>query len=326
MIITRTPLRISYIGGGSDFFEFTSNQIGNVVGATIDQFVFVVINKLSDIASENLRFTYRQTESVQDFTEIQHPVLKVLAEKLDLRERLNIATFADLPAGAGLGGSSSFTAGLIKAIFEYRGEQISPEMIAEIAIDVERIKLKEGGGIQDQYHASIGGFRHYAFQNGKARFSTPLIPKASLHYLENRQILFWSGESRASSGFAMVTAKKAQSDSLTITAVSQLALKTSERLRLSSSPLEHYSIIAEAVRQGWELKRDFTSQPSKSVEQIVSTSLNCGADAVKLCGAGESGFVLVLAQPESIEKIQNSLSSFKSVVPHFTEYGVTRIL
>ena len=326
MIITRTPLRISYIGGGSDFFEFTSNHLGNVVGATIDQFVFVAINKLSDIASENLRFTYRQTESVQDLAEIQHPVLRALAEKLDLRERLNIATFADLPSGVGLGGSSSFTAGLIKAVFEYRGDQISPESIAKIAIDIERIELKESGGIQDQYHASVGGFRHYAFQNGQVRFSNPLIPKVSLDYLENRQILFWSGESRGSSGFANVTAKKAQNDSSTITEVSRLAAKTSERLRSSYSPLEHYSIIAEAVRQGWELKKDFTSQSSKNVEQIVSTSLECGADAVKLCGAGESGFILVLAQPDKIENIRDSLSRFKSVVPHFTEYGVTRIL
>jgi len=297
-----------------------------VIGATIDQFVYVVVNKLSEIATENLRFTYRQTESVQNFNDLQHPVLRELAKELNLKERLNIATFADLPSGAGLGGSSSFTAGLIKAIFEYRGEQISRETIAKIAVNIERIKLNESGGTQDQYHASIGGFRHYIFQGNQVTFSSPLIPMESLSYLEDRQILVWSGESRESSGFAKVTASKARSDASTIKAISRLALKTAESMSSSSSPNDQFNVLTEAVRNGWELKKDFTNPSSENVRQIVSTSQSCGADAVKLCGAGGSGFVLVLAQPASIQKIRLALSDYNCVVPHFTQLGVTRIL
>jgi D-glycero-alpha-D-manno-heptose-7-phosphate kinase len=326
MIVSRAPLRISYIGGGSDYKEYSDLHVGHVIGATINQFVYVVVNDLSEIASENLRFTYRETESVMSYHELRHPVLRVLGEELDLTERLNIATFSDLPAGAGLGGSSSFTSSLIKAIFESRRKAISDKDIAEIAVRIERIRLNESGGLQDQYHASIGGFRHYQFSKNQISYSDFLMPRHSQRYIESRQLLVWSGESRESRIHAEVTKSKAIDNSESIHQIALLAKLTASRLASATTSKERYHILCEAVRKGWELKGEFTSPITTNTKRIIDTAMLFGADAVKLCGAGESGFVLILAEEELLQKIKLDLPEFQTVKPRFTPTGVSRIL
>jgi D-glycero-alpha-D-manno-heptose-7-phosphate kinase len=326
MILTRAPLRISYIGGGSDFTDFTNAHEGNVVGATIDQFVYISINPLSDMASENIRFTYRKTESVNEILELQHPVLRELALELQMNERVNIATFSDLPAGVGLGGSSSFTAALIKAIFELRKVEISETAIADLAIKVERGRLMENGGLQDQYHASIGGFRHYMFKKDEVIFSKELLPQASLDYLQERQLLVWSGETRDSKVPAAVTQLHAIESNKHMIELSRLAKETSNELVHSKSEKDHFDILENAVRIGWEYKQDLTLKHSHSVSTIVKAAVEHGAGAVKLCGAGGSGFVLVLAETDKLPAITKSLSGFKFISPRFVNTGVSTLL
>ena len=326
MIITRAPLRISYIGGGSDYPEFSNIHGGNVVGATINKYVYVVVNDLSEIANENLRFTYRQTESVMHFSEIQHPVVRELMGEFGIKDRINIATFADLPARVGLGGSSSFTVALIKAVEEYRGNEVSPHSIGNTAVKIERDNLKENGGLQDQFHASIGGFRHYRFEKKEISYSKPLLSKNSRNYIEKRQLLVWSGESRNSTTPASVTQTFAMNGDQLVRKVSKLAEKAAQDFVHTISEEEHFDILVDAVRTGWSLKQEFTSVNTKNVEFIISQAISNGAKAVKLCGAGESGFVLILAEPINIVQIQNSLREFKTFIPRFENKGVSTLL
>lgn len=326
MIVTRAPLRISYIGGGSDYPEFSNIHVGNVVGATINKYVYVVVNNLSEIANENLRFTYRQTESVMHFSQIQHPVVRELIGELDIKDRINIATFADLPARAGLGGSSSFTAALIKALEEYRGNEVSPHSIANTAVKIERHNLKENGGFQDQFHASIGGFRHYRFEKKEISYSKPLLSENSMNYIEKRQLLVWSGESRNSTIPASVTQSFAINGNQFVRKISKLAEKAAQNFAHTISEEDHFDILVDAVRTGWTLKQEFTSANTKNVEFIISQAVSKGAKALKLCGAGESGFVLILAEPINIVQIQNSLPEFKTFIPRFESKGVSTLL
>jgi D-glycero-alpha-D-manno-heptose-7-phosphate kinase len=325
MIISRAPLRISYVGGGSDFREFSAHNIGSVVGATIDKYVYVVINELSEISSENIRFTYRQTESVLSFDQLKHPVLRELGKLLEIRERLNFATFSDLPSGAGLGGSSSFTVSLIKAIYELRNTSITSEQIAEIAIKIERDILQERGGVQDQYHSATGGFRHYYFYEGRTSVSKDLGLPGFSEYIQKRQILFWSGKSRDSATQALITESKAIDRSIEIKNVSSLAQEMATRLVEAKSPSEQFEVVSDSVRLGWEMKMRFTTKHSPEVEKILQHSLSNGAKAVKLCGAGGDGFVLVLAEPECITRIRASLPGFRAIQPNLTPVGVASV-
>jgi D-glycero-alpha-D-manno-heptose-7-phosphate kinase len=326
MILTRAPLRISYIGGGSDYPEFSNIHGGNVVGATIDKYVYVMVNELSEIANENLRFTYRQTESVMHFSEIQHPVVRELMSELGVKDRINIATFADLPSRVGLGGSSSFTAALIKAIEEFRGSEVSPHSIANIAVKIERINLKENGGLQDQFHASIGGFRHYRFEKNEISYSKPLLSENSRNYIEKRQLLVWSGESRNSAIPASVTQTFAIKGDQLMRKISKLAEKTAQDFGHTNSEKDHFDILVGAVRAGWFLKQEFTPANTNKVDFIIAKASLNGAKAFKLCGAGESGFVLILAEPMNIIQIQNSLPEFKTFMPRFESSGVSTLI
>jgi D-glycero-alpha-D-manno-heptose-7-phosphate kinase len=174
MIASSAPLRISYLGGGTDYQNYFSQYGGLVLGASINMKVYVFLNELSKVAEENVRFTYRKIESVTSLMEIKHPVVREVLKIYAPNERLNIATFADLPGKSGLGSSSAFTVALITALQALAGNQnLEPKFVAENAINIERKILNEVGGIQDHYHATCGNLRSYRFGNFETKISEP---------------------------------------------------------------------------------------------------------------------------------------------------------
>lgn len=321
MIIARAPMRISYVGGGSDYPSFFNTAQGNVVGATINQYVYVYVNELSPIARERIRFSYRETESVDLTADLKHPVLREMLKHLDWKERINIGTFSDLPSGVGLGGSSAFTVALAKLLLRYQGGDPDAYAIAELAVHVERDLLGEPGGRQDQYHAAFGGFRHYAFAKEEIVISEPLLSDESLEYLSDRQILVWVGETRDSSAFAEVTNKAALSNVESILEISNLALQTAESLSATFDLAEQFKILCSAVKTGWDLKKTFTHEMNPNVEKIVNLAFINGAQAAKLCGAGGGGFVLLLCEKENLAELKASLAEFSIVQPEFDTLG-----
>ncbi len=325
MLIVRSPMRISYIGGGSDFPSFYSEKQGNVIGAAINQFIYVFSNPLSEIARETVRFTYRKTESVSDLGEIEHPVLREMLLDLKWKQRINIGTFSELPAGVGLGGSSAFTVALAKLLFTQSNSVMTPEALAKYAIRVEREILDEPGGIQDQLHSAHGGFNHFSFTGAEPVITKTQMPDTFAMYLDLRQILVWVGSPRESGSLAKITNKFAKNDDADISFTSQLAHTASSQILESRRDQERFEILCEAINLGWEAKKRFTGQPDKNVEIIESRATRAGARAIKLCGAGQSGFMLILFDAENRDKILSELSDFSIIAPKIVQTGASLI-
>jgi D-glycero-alpha-D-manno-heptose-7-phosphate kinase len=320
--LVKAPLRISYIGGGTDYPNFyEKNEGAGVIAAAIDQFVYLYAHPLSAIAEENIRFTYRETESVLDIEDLKHPVMREMLRDVKWNSRTNFGTFADLPSGVGLGGSSSFAVALATLIFHNRNLLLDPYNLAKLAIRIEREILGEPGGIQDQYVAAFGGLRKYEFAVSSISVSDQLLDQTSLSFLEERQILIWLGESRDSSGYAAHTRSAISNSHPMLKEMTHLLESTEKALAESIKPSEAFNAIRLGVSEGWVLKKEFIGESHPSVtkiENIVKRFPNVG---MKLCGAGGSGFVLVLAEPSTLNEIQMELPELKIVFPKIETRG-----
>jgi D-glycero-alpha-D-manno-heptose-7-phosphate kinase len=322
MIITRTPMRISYVGGGSDFEDHFKHNFGSVIGTTINQYIYVFSNDLSEVSPERIRFTYRQTESVNEIHSLKHPVLRAVLEELGWETRINLGTFSELPAGVGLGGSSAFTVGLSHLLLHLKGMAVDPETIAKFSVRVERGILQESGGWQDQYHSAYGGFRHYRFSDKGTEVSESLLNDESIQLLNKQQLLVWVGESRNSSAHAQFTQTQAkQGVSEQISRNARLSESLFKKLKMEASPSGQFELLVNGVNEAWALKQEFTSKMSEPVREIIDIGFKNGASAAKLCGAGGSGFVLILFEEHNLENLKAAYRNHKIVFPRITSSG-----
>jgi len=322
MIITRTPMRISYVGGGSDFEDHFKHSFGSVIGTTINQYIYVFSNDLSEVSPERIRFTYRQTESVDEILSIKHPVLRTVLEELEWESRINLGTFSELPSGVGLGGSSAFTVGLSHLLLHLKGMAVDPETIAKFSVRVERDLLGESGGWQDQYHSAYGGFRNYRFNSEGVQVSERLLTEESIQLLNKQQLLVWVGESRNSSTHAQFTQTQARRGvSEQISRNAQLSESLFTKLKMETSPKGQFELLANGVNEAWELKQEFTSEVSEQVKEIIDIGFENGASAAKLCGAGGSGFILILFEEQNLQSLRTAYHNHKIIFPKITSTG-----
>jgi D-glycero-alpha-D-manno-heptose-7-phosphate kinase len=314
MIVTRTPLRISFAGGGSDYASFFAQEPGCVVGAAINQFIYVSVMPLPIFAEEEHRFTYRITESVQNVSEFKHPVVRTVLQEIKTTFRTNISTMANLPGRSGLGSSSSFTVGLINGIQNLLGVQLSPEDLAQAAIKIERDILGEPGGLQDQYHASFGGLNTYKFfENGKVTVSEASSNQKLTEAISKRLILIPMAKLRDSSKFAELTDKKIKDRSKFALVRDMADLARELHGKLTSSSLEtetKISFLVDSINYGWDMKSSLAGDylGKSTVAELISTCLKMGASAARLCGAGGSGFILLVSEEGMREKLVRDLS------------------
>jgi D-glycero-alpha-D-manno-heptose-7-phosphate kinase len=274
------------------------------------------------VSPERIRFTYRQTESVNEILSLKHPVLRTVLDELKWESRINLGTFSELPAGVGLGGSSAFTVGLSHLLLHLKGLAIDPETLAKFSVRVERDLLGESGGWQDQYHAAYGGFRHYKFSGKGTEVSESLLSDESIELFNKQQLLVWVGESRNSSAHAQFTQTKArQGVSDEISRNAQLSESLFKKLKMEVSPKRQFELLANGVNQAWALKQEFTSKVSEQVKEIIDIGFDNGASAAKLCGAGGSGFVLILFEEHNLEKLKAAYQNHKIVFPKITRQG-----
>jgi D-glycero-alpha-D-manno-heptose-7-phosphate kinase len=324
MNFVKAPLRISYVGGGTDYPEFFKHNTGaGVIAAAIDQYVYLYAHPLSEVADENLRFTYRETESVQKIEDLKHPVMREMLRDVKWRSRTNFGTFADLPSGVGLGGSSSFAVALATLICNDSILPLDRDAIAKLAIRIERDVLGEAGGIQDQYVAAFGGFRRYGFESDAISVSENLLDPLSIAYLEERQLLIWLGTSRDSSSYAEHTRSVINTSRSLLKETVNLLEVTDQAISNSSSPVESFNAIREAVYLGWDLKKKFTNRPHPIVKEIELKLKEFPQAAMKLCGAGGTGFLLLLAEPETLKDIKSSMPNYKTIQPKIDHEGST---
>lgn len=303
MIITRAPLRISFVGGGTDIKEFYERYPGRVLSATIDKFIYIIANK--NEFSDNVIIKYSETETVRHPSELKHDRFKEGLLKLGIETGLEIASFADLPWRTGLGSSSAFSVALMKALHTIVGKKMSREEAAQSACELEIDILKEPIGKQDQYASAYGGMNMLQFnQDGTVIVEPIFIDFAFKSKLEDHLFLFFTGVTR-DAGSVLSEQKKKIDDNF------ELYKRLSDSVLDFKKKIEEKDIkgMAHILHEGWVLKKQLASSiTNSSTDLLYQAGLDAGAWGGKLLGAGGGGCLLFLAPPEIHEALRKTLT------------------
>ncbi len=307
MYISKSPMRITFIGGGTDYESFFDKHEGFSIFATINKFVYVSTINQPSFVEDLYKFTYRKTESVGSINEIEHPVVREVLKEFRWNTPINIATMADLPESSGLGSSSAFTAALYQNLAKRKGVDLDPESLAQKAISIERDLLNEPGGWQDQISTTFGGLRLISFSKKKFIVSDNLLGQELINYLKPRLILIRTNLIRKDMGSALLTEKFVReknnlSDLLKISAYSQ---NVWQKMDKTNSPEVIFKILQDAIQVSWNYKSKWGDQIlSAEVKSVISKIEKRGARSYKLVGAGGGGFLLVADTPSTISKVK----------------------
>ena len=304
MLISKTPLRVSFLGGGSDYRQYFGQSLGAVFGCSIDLFVYTNILELNEISDENIRFSYRRTESVNFAHELQHPVLRAALSTYDFKDKVNISTMSDVPGNTGLGSSSAFSVGLIKLLHKFRGVDLEPEQVASMAIHIERDVLEEAGGLQDQIFAAYGGLKLITFNSNEHKVKELNYQPEVLDNLSKHFALIPTNQIRNSSTFANRTVQEMKSGSVFMMSMKEdidFLIQEIETREASFNVSELFKLIEESLKRSWMTKKLLYSKTELSQILVLENLLkSLGASAFKICGAGASGFVFAIF-PEPIQ-------------------------
>lgn len=294
MILTRTPFRASFCGGGSDvkwFYERRGH--GEVLSATIKQYMYIAIHPY--FHSKRFRLKYSKTEDVSDVAEIRHDILRACLQRFEMKGGIEISSFADVPAGVGLGSSSAFTVGLLNALYAWHGKVVSKERLAAEACEVEIQILEKPIGKQDQYASAYGGLRTYRFNQDGSVESTPIVlPGQVLSELEARLALYYLSGSR-SADIILKEQNSPRKRTEKYETISKLAdLVPSLKESLLSGDVDS---MGTTLHHGWTLKRGIAPGISNlRIDEAYQKALSAGALGGKLLGAGGTGFLMIYGE------------------------------
>lgn len=288
MIITRTPYRVSLIGGGSDYPQWYRKYGGETISFTIDKYLYISLRKLEKFFNHSIRISYSSLEEVNSFNKIQHPSVRETLKYFNLKN-IEIHYDGDLPARVGMGSSSAFTVGLILAISKYNNKKVSKEKLASQAIFIEQNLVKEIVGSQDQVIASYGGIRNTIFnKNGKIISKVLKISKKTKKKLENNLFLIFTGITREAQKVASTYVNNIE-DKKKLIEKNQELLKKMKKSLLSNK-LNDIGII---LNESWILKKKFSNKVSNNfIDKLYNKGIKSGATGGKLLGAGGGGFIL----------------------------------
>ena len=311
MVLTRTPLRVSLMGGGSDMAQFYENNgPGQVISLAIDKYIYVAVKRHSPIFNEKYRLSYSSTEIVDTLDDIENNIIRECIRFLDIDEPLFVSTFSDIPAASGLGSSSALTVGLLNALHTYKKEPVTRTQIAAEACHIEINILKQPIGKQDQYAAALGGINKFLFHgDGHVSVEGLNLSPAYVSNLLKSGTLYWTGLTRKVE--TILSEQKSNFSQGKVEEVAKTVLSTQDLSRAleAYAPIPH---IAEMIKQAWELKKKFASTVSSDkIDEIISELIAAGGLGGKLCGGGGGGFVLMFhEQGMSQTLLDKSQSSF----------------
>ncbi|WP_413204340.1 kinase [Rhodospirillum sp. A1_3_36] len=307
MIMSRTPFRVSFFGGGTDYPDWYLKEGGAVLSSSIDKYIYITCRYLPPFFDMRHRIVWSRIESVWKIDEIQHPAVReaLLAMEFTDANGLDIHYQGDLPARSGMGSSSTFSVGLLNALSALRGQRLSKKELTSRAIDLERNRLKEHVGAQDQTAAAYGGLNFIEFmKTGDIRVEPLTLNPERLRHLESHLMLFYSGLSRSSSELAGQIIANIGSRQDQLRRMRRMVDKGIDVL-CGSGPL---SAFGELLHEGWCLKRELSQNMTNAkVDGIYETARENGALGGKLLGAGESGFMLFFVPPECQKAVKRAL-------------------
>ena len=321
MIITRTPFRMSFFGGGTDFPGFFKKQGGAVISTTFDKYCFVTVRHLPRFFEYKTHLTYSRTEYVKANEEIVHPAVREAMKYLDMHE-LRLTYDSDLPAQSGLGTSSSFAVGMMNAFYALKGKYRSKRNLADDAIYLERVLCDESGGYQDQIAAAFGGLNRINFNADGYTVQPVVISKERKARLCNNLLLFFTGFSRFSADIQDTFKSKVKDNTAQLLEMLTL-VDQAEDILVSKTDLSEFGRLLDYT---WRLKRGMTQQISTdSIDYWYQKALDAGALGGKLLGAGGGGFLLFYVEEEYQSKVIESLSELLQVPFVFENEGTSII-
>ena len=325
MIISRTPFRVSFFGGGTDYPGWWREHGGAVLATTIDKYCYISVRELPPFFDHKFRVVYSIVENVKEVAEISHPAVRAVLEWLSVDKGLEIHHDGDLPARSGLGSSSAFTVGLLGAIHALRGRHISKESLASEAIHVEQCLLREPVGLQDQISASYGGFNHITFRPDGTHDVLPMIlPRARLEALQEHLLLVFTGISRTSAAIAETVVANLNLRSGEMLALHQMVDRAIEILSSASTDLAEFGRLLD---EAWTLKSTLSSQvTSPAIDSLYRTAREAGAVGGKLLGAGGGGFMLLFVKPGDRARVREALKDLIAVPFKFEMSGCRIVL
>ena len=321
MVISKTPFRVSFFGGGTDYPVWYKDHPGAVLSTTINKYCFITVRPLPPFFDYKYRIRYTNREETKSISEIQHPSVKECLEFLNtdnyFDKGLEILHHSDLPAFTGLGSSSAFTVGLLHALYALKGQMVSKEQLTKDAIHVEQNLIKESVGSQDQTAAAYGGFNKISF--GDTINVTPLtIPAERVLELQKHLMIFFTGFSRIASDVAAVQIKETPDRSKELYQMYQL-VEYALQILLSSNNIAEFGKL---LHETWLLKRSLTNKISNpGIDTMYEAALNKGAIGGKLLGAGGGGCILFFVPPELQDKVKESLKDLLFVPIEFERNG-----
>lgn len=319
MIISKTPFRISFFGGGTDYPAWYGEHGGAVISTTIDKYCYISLRYLPPFFEHKHKIVYSNIENVKSIDEIQHPVVKALLKYFDIKDGMEIHHDGDLPARSGLGSSSAFTVGLLNSLHALKGKIISKFEMAKQAIDVERNIIKENVGSQDQVAVAYGGFNKITFYtNHDFRIAPMTLKRERIVQLEQHLMLVFTGFSRSASEIAQEQIKNIPNRKKELTAIRQMVDCAIDILNSDRDIVEFGKLLHES----WEFKKCLSSKISNSkLDDLYKTALGYGAVGGKLLGAGGGGFMLLFVCPKDREKLKQSLKDYLEVKFSFENEG-----
>ena len=318
MIITKTPFRISFVGGGSDIEDFYAGRQGAVLSTSINKYMYISSHKFFE---ENLvRVKYSETETVDNISKLNHPILRVVLEKFNIRGGLEISSIADIPSGTGLGSSSSFTVCLLHNLYTVAGKFVTKERLAAEACEIEIEMLKEPIGKQDQYAAAYGGLNVFKFNsNGSVTVEPVHLPKDIYNELESNLLMFYTGSQRKASSILSEQKKNIAKEDKVKNLEEMVGLVWELRDCLYKGNLEDFGKI---LHQNWILKQKLASSISNDdINQYYEKAMKNGALGGKLLGAGGGGFLLFYCEKQHQEKLKQAMLPLKQFDFKFDQEG-----
>lgn len=318
MIISRTPFRISFFGGGTDYPQWFQKHKGAVVATTIDKYCYISCRYLPPFFRHRSRIIYSKMEHVQTLAEIQHPAVREVLKFLNIRQGVEIHHDGDLPARTGLGSSSSFTVGLLNSMYALIGKMPTKEQLAREAIYIEQKRCKENVGCQDQTLASYGGFNFIEF-GGDVHLRTQKItmPQGRVKRLQEHLMLYFTGLSRHASKIAAQQVRNIAHRERELRTMYQMALEALEILNR-----DDLLAFGRLLSENWMLKKSLSHKISTpSIDAIYDTARRSGALGGKLLGAGGGGFVLLFVPLERQNKVKEKLKNLLLIPFKFEDLG-----
>lgn len=325
MIITRTPFRISFFGGGTDYPGWYREHGGAVLATTIDKYCYITCRRLPPFFKHKHRIVYSRIENVQEIDEIEHPAVRAVFDWAQVTDGLEIHHDGDLPARSGLGSSSSFTVGLLQALQALNGRMVDKETLAREAIHVEQEIIRENVGSQDQISAAFGGFNRIEFNRNDSFDIAPVIlPDHRQEDLNKHLMLCFTGVSRIASDIAKSKIDNLKKREHELHFMRSMVDQAIEILQGRNHSLDDFGAL---LHESWQYKRKLSDQVSTPhIDEIYEEARSAGAIGGKLLGAGGGGFMLFFARPEEHERIRERLNHLVHVPFRFDDTGSRVVL